>query len=153
MRGVVTSKKAAEPHSAGEVNHLNVLIATVITFSALAIFISLGAKLATGSLPSELYVVFILNVALILFSWRRAKDLQDALDGRAAAEGLANEIAYRDHTTGLANRRELGRRLDEAVPPFRGKRVLLLLDLDHFKKVNDLSGHAAGDEVLKHVAK
>lgn len=58
-----------------------------------------------------------------------------------------------DHTTGLINRRELGRILNAAVPGLRGKRVLLLLDLDHFKKVNDLSGHAAGDEVLEHVAR
>jgi diguanylate cyclase (GGDEF)-like protein len=152
MRGEVKSKSANLRSSDG-VSHVTVMVATVVTFSALAIFISLGARLATGSLPDELHVVFILNVALILFSWRRAKDLQDALEGRAAAETLASEIAYRDHTTGLANRRELGRLLDAAAAQLGGPRILLLLDLDHFKKVNDLSGHAAGDEVLKHVAR
>ena len=46
-------------------------------------------------------------------------------------------------TTGLANRRELMRSLADALAA-RAAGVLLLLDLDHFKRVNDLHGHLAG---------
>ena len=55
-----------------------------------------------------------------------------------------------DHVTGLANRRELMRLLGEAISA--GGSRLLLLDLDFFKKVNDLYGHVVGDQVLKLVS-
>ncbi|MDG4822128.1 bifunctional diguanylate cyclase/phosphodiesterase [Asanoa sp. WMMD1127] len=65
----------------------------------------------------------------------------------------AHDAAH-DALTGLANRRQLldhGQRLisDEHA---NGVVALLLLDLNHFKEVNDTLGHAAGDEVLKQVA-
>jgi two-component system, cell cycle response regulator len=66
-----------------------------------------------------------------------------------------HEAGTRDALTGLANRGRLEQRLDEE---FRGalqeKRELavLMLDLDHFKEVNDTHGHAAGDAVLHSIA-
>jgi len=71
---------------------------------------------------------------------------------RAALE----ELAIRDELTGLYNRRELNRLLSDEVA--RSARTghplsLILLDLDHFKQVNDEHGHVAGDEVLKGVAR
>ncbi len=71
---------------------------------------------------------------------------------------LREDLAFRerhDALTGLPNRRELERRL--AVLTERAARerehVLVLLDLDQFKVVNDTCGHAAGDELLRHVAR
>lgn len=65
------------------------------------------------------------------------------------------ELSAHDGLTGLYNHREFQRRLAEEVErhhryerPFS----LLMLDLDHFKKVNDTHGHQAGDEVLRAVA-
>ncbi|MFA5628381.1 MAG: diguanylate cyclase [Thiohalomonadaceae bacterium] len=67
------------------------------------------------------------------------------------------EMATIDALTGLPNRRyfldrlkDQVNRMDRAVTP--GASVMML-DLDHFKLVNDTYGHAAGDAVLRHVAK
>lgn len=65
-------------------------------------------------------------------------------------------MAITDSLTGLYNRQHLAERLKEEVD--RAHRydlplAVLMADLDHFKQVNDRYGHAAGDQVLEHVAK
>jgi len=73
--------------------------------------------------------------------------------------GLARQMSYQathDALTGLANRREFERRLEEAIEGGHrgdGQHVLCYLDLDRFKLVNDTSGHLAGDSMLREVAK
>jgi diguanylate cyclase (GGDEF)-like protein len=65
------------------------------------------------------------------------------------ARAEADRLAHIDHLTGVANRRSLAPVLDSQA----GRSVgLLLLDLDHFKLINDEHGHAAGDAVLVAVA-
>ena len=75
----------------------------------------------------------------------------------AAARAVhdAEQRAIRDSLTGLCNRREFERALAE----YRGEgsrpappATLIYVDLDHFKRLNDTLGHAAGDAALKHVA-
>jgi diguanylate cyclase len=65
------------------------------------------------------------------------------------------ELSSRDALTGLANRRAfevaLAREADR-VARSGEPALLLVLDIDHFKRVNDTYGHAAGDEVIKSVA-
>jgi diguanylate cyclase (GGDEF)-like protein len=71
---------------------------------------------------------------------------------------LLNEmraLARHDHLTGLLTRREMDRVLDEEL--LRSQRyghpvALILLDVDHFKQVNDTHGHVAGDAALRRVA-
>lgn len=65
------------------------------------------------------------------------------------------DAAFTDDLTGLANRRRFERQLEREVArteryghPF----CLLMLDIDHFKEVNDTRGHDAGDEALRRVA-
>lgn len=67
-----------------------------------------------------------------------------------------HELALRDELTGLANRRMLNDVLVEAVAqpaPLRARRVLAIVDIDDFKRVNDLHGHAAGDAALIAIAR
>ncbi|WP_203660168.1 putative bifunctional diguanylate cyclase/phosphodiesterase [Actinocatenispora rupis] len=61
----------------------------------------------------------------------------------------AHDAAH-DPLTGLANRRYLLRQGEEILRqrPVRGTHAMVLIDLDHFKEVNDTLGHSAGDEVL-----
>jgi diguanylate cyclase (GGDEF)-like protein len=64
-------------------------------------------------------------------------------------------IAERDHLTGALTRRGFINQVNKEMARFRrhGRRsVLVLLDVDHFKSVNDRFGHPAGDEVLKAVS-
>lgn len=64
-------------------------------------------------------------------------------------------LAHHDPLTGLANRLLLHERLDRAIGEAggrEGKLVVLALDLDRFKVVNDTYGHAAGDQLLRQVA-
>ena len=69
---------------------------------------------------------------------------------------VAEELAAIDPLTGLANHRTFHERLSTEVERARrhGRGLaLVLMDLDHFKRVNDLHGHQTGDRVLEHAAR
>jgi two-component system cell cycle response regulator len=68
---------------------------------------------------------------------------------------LSLEMAITDQLTGLHNRRYMARHLDNLIAGARksGKPLaFLIMDIDHFKSVNDSHGHDAGDEVLREFA-
>ena len=74
--------------------------------------------------------------------------LQSVIDGLC-------ELSLRDPLTGLANRRQFNTVLDRTIDMVARSgdpSLLLMIDIDHFKKVNDTYGHQAGDQVLKAVA-
>ncbi len=74
---------------------------------------------------------------------------------QAVIDGLC-DLSCKDALTGLANRRQLELAIDHEVDRVAraGEPALVLMaDIDHFKAVNDRHGHAAGDEVIKAVAR
>ena len=80
--------------------------------------------------------------------------IQDITERKRVEEQL-EQLAYYDPLTGLANRSLFRREVEESVRRWSVggcESAILLLDLDHFKEVNDSLGHAAGDELLVKVA-
>ncbi|MCB1889608.1 MAG: PAS domain S-box protein [Rhodocyclaceae bacterium] len=76
------------------------------------------------------------------------------ISARRAMERELERLATTDPLTGVTNRRQFIERCEQEL--VRQKRFedpvsLLMLDVDHFKRVNDTHGHAIGDEVLKHL--
>jgi two-component system cell cycle response regulator len=89
----------------------------------------------------------------------RIKNLQQALSEREKELSIMNEkllhISLTDGLTGVDNRRALEQRLHEMFEHslrLHEPISCIMCDIDHFKKVNDTYGHAAGDEVLKQFA-
>jgi two-component system cell cycle response regulator len=94
--------------------------------------------------PEELHARLRVGVRII--------ELEDKL---LAAQGVLQHKATHDELTGLLNRAaivELLRRELARAPREDSCCGVLLVDLDHFKNVNDTFGHAAGDEVLREAA-
>ena len=79
--------------------------------------------------------------------------LRDVSDLRGLTRTMTYQASH-DALTGLVNRREFERRLEEALEatPGGARHVLCYLDLDRFKAVNDECGHGAGDGMLREVA-
>ena len=81
----------------------------------------------------------------------KLKKLQDELREKNAQ---LEALAVTDSLTGLPNRRHLMKRLEEEaarVKRFEQPLSVLMMDVDHFKMVNDTYGHAMGDEVLRNM--
>lgn len=94
------------------------------------------------------YITDPTDLDLLLGRARTLLDFKNYLDS-------CEEAAFTDHLTGLANRRRFERQLEREVA--RTKRFvhpfcLLMLDIDHFKLINDTYGHEGGDETLRRLA-
>jgi diguanylate cyclase (GGDEF)-like protein len=142
------------------------LLTGAISVSAILLFIGTGSAVLSKTLQHyfeggepvdrTLVIALLLNVALILFGWRRHSMLSREVAVRTAAEARAHQLASSDPLTGFLNRRSLA---EEGAAMFvraqrrRKAMAMLALDLDHFKTINDMHGHAVGDALLRAVAK
>ena len=118
---------------------------------------SIGEEIAVDAMKAGAHdYVMKDNLTRLLPAIRR--ELREAENRRAhqAAQARIHHMAYHDSLTGLVNRSEFERRLDEAVERAREDgevHSLLYLDLDQFKLVNDSCGHLAGDELLRRLSR
>ncbi|GLY34378.1 GGDEF-domain containing protein [Amycolatopsis sp. NBRC 101858] len=119
-----------------------------------AVALLITGQLLAGAGPDGVEVVVgVLVVFLVL-----ARQLLSLLDNRLLLRRVYDgqqqltHQAYHDPLTGLANRALFADRLDRAVEAVGRPLVLIFVDLDDFKEVNDRFGHAGGDVLLHAVA-
>ena len=143
---------------------LGVCIALLVISSFWGILISLKV---INSFPiagfAYIALALFMGTGLALELRDRAKALQATADSlrlevglRVQSEQLVRRMAYHDPLTGIANRARFQECLTETLE--RAARTgtyggLLMLDLDHFKTINDALTHAVGDQVLQEIAR
>jgi diguanylate cyclase (GGDEF)-like protein len=96
-----------------------------------------------------------LNVALILFGWRRYVDLQHEAEMRAEQERRATVLATTDAITGLYNRKgfaDRGAQLCAAAAERGDNLVVISFQIHRFKAINDQHGYETGDRLLKSIS-
>jgi diguanylate cyclase (GGDEF)-like protein len=143
----------------------NGLIHGFVMFAAIAMFVTIGGQVGAqlvwtfmgyGEGTNQIMVTaLLLNIALILLTWRRTSALSDEIHVYRQAEVRAQHLAMTDPLTNLFNRRAIRGKTAElsARASRRGKSIaFLMIDLDGFKKVNDIYGHDSGDLVLREAA-
>jgi diguanylate cyclase (GGDEF)-like protein len=151
-------------------SHLQQLLWTVLLS-----FVSLGAAIATMIFARKSVFQPLIEARQILFTLSENGDtkalssnaytkseslftaiqrLQQMLQQRDALEFRLKNIAHSDPLTGLANRFALEEytRFLESHPSQFSQTCLMIIDIDHFKQVNDQHGHIIGDEVIQFVA-
>jgi diguanylate cyclase (GGDEF)-like protein len=105
-------------------------------------FLVIGGELTAAGLAA----IGVEGVALVTRQYLTLVDVKRYALALRQREAHFRELAHTDPLTGLANRRGLLRALRE--PAFSRPRVLIGIDLDGFKTVNDMRGHDVGDAVL-----
>jgi diguanylate cyclase (GGDEF)-like protein/PAS domain S-box-containing protein len=99
-----------------------------------------------------------ISVTPLQVEGKESSGLVLVLHDTSELRGLTRQMTYQashDALTGLVNRREFERRLQEALDSAQlgdAGHALCYLDLDHFKVVNDTCGHTAGDNMLREIA-
>ncbi len=115
-------------------------------------------RIESGSFSADVRVAstaLTLNVALILFGWRRYIDLQHESEARVEQEHRAVLLATTDPATGLFNRKGFADRAAQISleAGTRGENLVIVsFQIHRFKTVNDQHGYDAGDWLLKSIA-
>ncbi|WP_245656228.1 putative bifunctional diguanylate cyclase/phosphodiesterase [Novosphingobium naphthalenivorans] len=142
------------------------VVALGIVTAAILMFVATGSQvgpLVVNSLlnqgvgPDNLILnAFLLNIAIIIFGWSRYRQLCEEIQLRKAAEKQARHMAETDPLTGFLNRRSFNQCVDRLIEKADNQGqlvVLVMVDLDNFKQVNDFNGHNAGDLLLRECAR
>ena len=104
--------------------------------------------------PTVIPVILLLSIALAFLAFGIAWRIGRLTTSLQASERQNRYLALHDTLSGLANRLQFNRALANAVKSLPDKRFAIVhCDLDRFKAVNDSHGHAAGDAVIKEVAR
>ncbi len=121
--------------------------------AALTVAPMAGLDTPAQALPDSLLLISIVTGIGLIMAMAASAYMIDMQAAQEAVEGY-RQLALQDPLTGLPNRNGLGHRLAPllATGDETAHLVVLAIDLDRFKDINDAHGHAAGDAVLKTVA-
>jgi diguanylate cyclase (GGDEF)-like protein len=151
------------PKPESRIGHAERDIVTLgIATAAIILFVGTGSSvvapvvrslMGTGLGPDKMLLnAMLLNIALIIFGWRRYKQLSHEVEERKKAEAHARTLAETDPLTGCLNRRSLSAGAEALLAGggvLAGSSVVvMMIDLDNFKQVNDFNGHSVGDQIL-----
>ena len=124
----------------------------LVALPALAVAVGLAAPLVLGSFsPLESALLAGLEAACVFVAALAAVAIARRVRGRLEA---LRAIAMRDELSGVGNYRALHERIGEEIARHRRHRrefVVILIDLDDFKQVNERHGHLAGDQLLAEI--
>ncbi|MCK0100387.1 EAL domain-containing protein [Qipengyuania sp. S6317L1] len=142
------------------------LVALGIAIAAIILFVATGGavlpkainSIITGAAGPDTLLVnaLLLNVVLVIFGWRRYRELKLEISDRREAENLARKLSETDPLTGCLNRRSMAKVTDEVRTRANARGLAVaycLIDLDNFKQINDMHGHPVGDAALVELAK
>ena len=116
-------------------------------------FLNRDDPLLQGAGPLMALIACALPLMGLAWShWHSLSTRPVEADTRASALQELDRLAHEDALTGLPNRRAFDRRLSQMETNQSADGALLLIDLDHFKQVNDKIGHHAGDALLQEIA-
>jgi diguanylate cyclase (GGDEF)-like protein len=107
---------------------------------------------AYGELERHVFRNLVSYCAVAINNAVNFRAVQSTNEKMAQAQAQLEAAAWQDELTGVANRRHLMQWSAAALAKQQQAMGVLLLDIDHFKSVNDRYGHAAGDEALRVVA-
>ena len=132
--------------------------ASAFALAVVASYLTLAGGAAPGATPVSRILLLQLYLAFVLLSTLPVAVMLEHRKLLNAAKAVAqlSRMVRHDVLTGLPNRLLLQERLDAmqaSTQAAGGVVALLLIDLDRFKPVNDLHGHAAGDQLLQLVAR
>jgi diguanylate cyclase (GGDEF)-like protein len=127
---------------------------SLFSFVLMIIKLQLTPAVVTGEVAITLFNFYLANFFLLVFGFSAASWREYYERTRLEAD-LSAKQALTDGLTGVSNRRGLEERFEHHVFKTEHHQPLsiVLFDLDHFKTVNDVYGHSAGDEVLREVAR
>ena len=135
--------------------HDGVLGEFVMSYLGLALFSVLVAiSTQTATIGLWALVVFIAPLAFARQMFQRTHSLQVATEELAERQAENEHQALHDALTGLPNRMFFHQQLSEAIEAAEtrgGSVAVMLMDLDHFKEINDTLGHHFGDQLLREI--
>lgn len=117
-------------------------------FDAFEILVKFAARYERWEADEIILAVLTAGLMGFVYAWRRLVDLRSEATQRNAAEEKAVWIAYHDPLTKLPNRHFLEARIADGKWGIGRVGSMIAIDLDGFKKVNDLLGHHGGEELL-----
>jgi len=158
------ASSGTKPESSGLLSARRDAVVLVVLISAVLLLIWNGSalfhhmRIQGGQFAIDARIAstgLTLNVALILFGWRRYVDLQHEAEIRAEQERRAALLATTDPVTGLYNRKgfaDRAARLASEAGARGDNLVVISFQMNRFKSVNDQHGYDAGDWLLKSIA-